>query len=85
MKRTLFLLFFLATTINSFAQSDLTALIDKCSPAIFKITTYDASGNEYAVGTGFLFHQLALRLAITMYFKVQQKQKLKLQIIKLIS
>ena len=77
MKRTLFLLFFLATTINSFAQSDLTALIDKCSPAIFKITTYDASGNEYAVGTGFFISSTGTALSNYHVFQGAAKAKIK--------
>ncbi len=77
MKRSLFLLLFLFSGAMSFAQMDLTALIDKCSPAIFKITTYDASGNEYAVGTGFFISSTGTALSNYHVFQGASKAKIK--------
>ncbi|MEI7802495.1 MAG: serine protease, partial [Bacteroidota bacterium] len=77
MKRSLFLLLFLLSGVVSFAQTDLTALIDKCSPSIFKITTYDASGNEYAVGTGFFISATGTALSNYHVFQGASKAKIK--------
>lgn len=77
MKRSLLLLLVLFSGLNSFAQLDLTTLIDKCSPAIFKITTYDASGNEYAVGTGFFISASGTGLSNYHVFQGASKAKIK--------
>ncbi len=77
MKRTIILLLVLISGLNSFAQTDLTTLIDKCSPSIFKITTYDASGNEYAVGTGFFISATGIALSNYHVFQGASKAKIK--------
>ncbi len=77
MKRSLLLFAVLFSSFAALAQTDLTTLIDKCSPAIFKITTYDASGNEYAVGTGFFISATGTALSNYHVFQGASKAKIK--------
>lgn len=70
----------LAFLLGSFAFSlaqDLTQLVDKVSPAIFKITTYDASGAELGVGTGFFISSSGN--ALTNYHVLQGASKAKVK------
>ncbi len=77
MKKLLFLLLIAFSSELATAQLDLTSLIDKCSPSIFKITTYDASGNEYAVGTGFFITSTGTALSNYHVFQGASKAKIK--------
>ncbi len=75
-KLTTFVL--LLITTGAFAQpTDLTTLVDKCSPSIFKIITYDASGNEYSVGTGFFISSSGTALSNYHVFQGASKAKIK--------
>lgn len=76
MKKSLVLLMSVAIAITSFAQ-DLTQVIDKVSPSIFLITTYDASGNEYAQGTGFFIGSDGTCLSNYHVFQGASKAKIK--------
>jgi len=76
MKKTL-LLFLCLAAINAYAQTDLTTLVGKCSPSIFKVITYDASGNEYAVGTGFFVSSSGTALSNYHVFQGASKAKIK--------
>ena len=76
MKKLFLLLILVASAFATRAQ-DLTALIDKCSPSIFKITTFDAAGNEYAVGTGFFITATGTALSNYHVFQGASKAKIK--------
>lgn len=76
MKRSILLLLLIISSRLALGQ-DLTALIDKCSPSIFKITTYDAAGNEYAVGTGFFITASGTALSNYHVFQGASKAKVK--------
>ena len=55
MKKTLLTVCAILITFVLRAQ-DLSVLIDKTSPAIFKITAYDADGNELQSANGFFYN-----------------------------
>ncbi len=76
MKKIISLISMLLIVYTSFAQ-DLTALVDKVSPSVFKITTYDASGNELGVGTGFFISSSGN--ALTNYHVLQGASKAKVK------
>ncbi len=77
MKRILILIPLFFVGLSSFAQIDLSTLIDQCSPAIFKITTYDALGNEYSVGTGFFCTENGSAFSNYHVFQGASKAKIK--------
>ena len=76
MKKPLVLLLSLVFATMAFAQ-DLTQVIDKVSPSIFLITTYDADGNEYAKGTGFFIGSDGTALSNYHVFQGASKAKIK--------
>ncbi len=78
MKKLLCFCCVLFFTLNAIGQTqDLTELIDKCSPAIFKITTYDAAGKDLAVGTGFFISSNGTALSNYHVFQGAAKAKIK--------
>lgn len=54
MKKNILLLAAFFLSFHAFSQ-ELSVLIDKASPAIFKITAYDIDGNELSSGSGFFY------------------------------
>jgi hypothetical protein len=62
---------------DSLHAQELTTLVDKVSPAIFKITTYDAGGTELGVGTGFFISSTGN--ALTNYHVLQGASKAKIK------
>ena len=76
MKKFLPVFFALIGAFSVRAQ-DLSELIENVSPAIFKITTYDASGYELAMGTGYFIGNDGT--ALTNYHVLQGATKAKIK------
>ena len=75
--KKLFLFLLIATITIKINAQDLAALVDQVSPSIFKITTYDASGAELAIGTGFFIS--ATGTGLTNYHVLQGASKAKVK------
>ena len=78
MRKPILLLMTLVAAVASYAQ-DLTQVIDKVSPSIFLITTYDADGNEIVAAGNFIvdenflpaFHQNEILFFGSGAFKIE--------------
>ena len=66
----------MACAFETYAQ-DLSQILEKVSPAVFKITTYDAANKELALGTGFFITSTGT--ALTNYHVLKGATKVKIK------
>jgi hypothetical protein len=77
MKRILLTFAYILYILTTVSAQDLTQLVEKVSPSIFKIITYDATGAELGVGTGFFISSTGN--ALTNYHVLQGASKAKVK------